>query len=571
MKSLTRLPIAMKLVLAFGSQALLLMLVGLAGLYAVSSMESFLDEKYRAVAEMRQDVPEANIAVLRHFNLVRRFVHDLAQQPELKTAMRQSETNLRQLFDRFRADAATPEIKKQLAQFEGYWSAYTVSVSKLTAAAQAGDMSGLTALEEATAQDFGNMEKSLDGLRQASNDQARQDIAGGAYAADRLRLITTCLFVIGLLLAVFLSWSMTHYLLRLLGGEPELALDIARKVAHGDLGVQIALRSGDKTSLLAALAEMNSRLGGLMREVRDAADASLRAAGQVEGSAQSLVRSASEHASSTEKTSAAIEGLTASVGQSADNAARTDALATRTAEQAAEGGRAVAESVEAMRQITKRVGVIDDIAYQTNLLALNAAIEAARAGAHGKGFAVVAAEVRKLAERSQTAAREIGTLALGSDQLAQRAGDLLTDIVPAIRQTADLVREIHATSREQADDIVQIHQTLGLIGHGTQSSAASAEQLSATAEEMHHQARRLTTLLDQFVAAVPSSAAATDAAQLPLAMRRPRTPLKPPSPANDSRPVPAIVPRQVQGLSVPGNRQVSQSGKSVDESQFERF
>lgn len=568
MKTLTRLPIAMKLILAFGSQALLLLVVGLAGLYAVSSMESFLEEKYRAVAEMRQDIPEATIAVLRHFNLVRRMAHEAAQAAELKATLRQSENNLRQLFDRFRVDATTPEIKRQLAQFEGYWTAYTISVSKLAAAAQSGDAAALQAQEGAAAQDFGNIEKSLDGLSQASAEQARLDIAGGANAADRLRVATTTLFVIGVLLAVGLSWGMTRYLLRLLGGEPELALDIARKVANGDLGVQIALRDGDKTSLLAALSDMNNRLGGLMREVRDAADASLRAAGQVEGSAQSLVRSASEHAASTEKTSAAIEGLTASVGQSADNAARTDALATRTAEQAAEGGRAVTESVEAMRQITKRVGVIDDIAYQTNLLALNAAIEAARAGAHGKGFAVVAAEVRKLAERSQTAAREIGTLALGSDQLAQRAGALLTDIVPAIRQTADLVREIHATSREQADDIVQIHQTLGLIGHGTQSSAASAEQLSATAEEMHHQARRLTTLLDQFVAAAPPSAA--DAAASAVVRRAPRAPMRPPQ-INDQRPVPPIVPRQVQGLSLPGNRQPSQSGKAVDESQFERF
>jgi methyl-accepting chemotaxis protein len=232
-------------------------------------------------------------------------------------------------------------------------------------------------------------------------------------------------------------------------------------------------------------------LARVMGEVRAAADALTGAANQVSATAQSLSQAASEQAASVEETTSQVDVMSASISQNSDNAKVTDGMATKTSKEAVEGGAAVSSTVAAMKQIASKIGIVDDIAYQTNLLALNAAIEAARAGEHGKGFAVVAAEVRKLAERSQEAAKEIGGLAINSVTMAERAGKLLDEIVPSIQKTSELVQEIAAASAEQSESVVQIGGAMGQLSKATQQNASASEQLAATSEELSGQAEQL--------------------------------------------------------------------------------
>ncbi|HEY5761466.1 MAG TPA: methyl-accepting chemotaxis protein [Steroidobacter sp.] len=233
------------------------------------------------------------------------------------------------------------------------------------------------------------------------------------------------------------------------------------------------------------------KLASLIEQVRAAAASLTDSATHVSATAQSLSQSATEQAASVEETTASVETMSASIAQNSDNAKITDGMATKTSKEAGEGGQAVTQTVTAMKQIAKKISIIDDIAYQTNLLALNAAIEAARAGAHGKGFAVVAAEVRKLAERSQEAAKEIGELASESVSTAEHAGELLGAIVPSIQRTSDLVQEITAASQEQTESVKQIGSAMDQLSLATQQNASASEELAATSEELSGQAGQL--------------------------------------------------------------------------------
>lgn len=315
-----------------------------------------------------------------------------------------------------------------------------------------------------------------------------------ALAATGLLDLKSAAAGIGLLLAVTLIVSGLASLLlaRSITGPVAQSAQVAFDIASGELGTAVAVMSTDEIGTLgAAMRSMIENLTAVVRKVSAASDTVAQGSRQLSVSAELLSQGAVEQAATGEELTSSIEQARMNIRQNADNALSTKQIAFRVSEDAEAGGKAVRETLAAIRDISAKTRVVEELARQTNLLALNAAIEAAREGEHGKGFAVVATEVRKLADRSQAAAKEIGRLSASGVTVAESAGALVAGIVGDIRKTAELVEEISSASEEQSAGADQNSTALSQFDEVVQKNAASAEEISATAEELSGQAESL--------------------------------------------------------------------------------
>ena len=311
----------------------------------------------------------------------------------------------------------------------------------------------------------------------------------------------------GALASLSYGWVIAQRVVRPLDG----AAQIARQVAAGNLQLDIdADQKGEVGNLYFYLDMMRKSLLGIAGDVHTGAYSTAHMAALLDASNTNLSARTEDQAASLQETAAAMEELTVTVKQNADNAQLANQLADASMQIAQRGGTVVSDVVTTMqgihdssRKIGDIVSLIESIAFQTNILALNAAVESARAGEAGRGFAVVAGEVRSLAQKSASAAKEIkglidesvGRMAVGSQQAA-KAGQTMQEIVESVQRVTDIMGEISMASEEQASGLGQINQAIAQMDGATHQNAALVQDLGQTVRALAGEAGNLRLSID---------------------------------------------------------------------------
>lgn len=298
-----------------------------------------------------------------------------------------------------------------------------------------------------------------------------------------------------LFLFFFIGWVISRFIVKPVEDIKSHLSD----VVNCDMNRQVEISGRDEMGeILCSVQSSKVLLGAICDQIKSVAtqlESRAILLSETINGVETSSRLQSEAASSM---AAAVEELTVSINQVAENASDVHHVSVSSKSAANDGGKIVQQvaadmsdihvvvtnTSTAVQQLGARsteiqsiVNTIQELADQTNLLALNAAIEAARAGENGRGFAVVADEVRKLAEKTTRSTHEISAMTLAISESTRSAVVEMNITVEKVKSGTDL-------AKQAGDAIIEIDLGAHRVQNGIQDITSSISEQSAVAQDI---------------------------------------------------------------------------------------
>jgi len=368
---------------------------------------------------------------------------------------------------------------------------------------------------------------------------SEQDALGPSLEASNQTTLN--LISIKTILALIISIFCSYFIARSITRPINRVVDIANKLAQGDLTLKIEQGSKDEIGqLFNALGNTVNKLRDIVGQISGASIEVSSSAAQLSVVTEQSSLGAKDQKSETVQVATAMVEMAATVQDVASIAVQAANAASHADNEANNGRKIVEKTLQTISQLSSVVDttsqrlvsleadsvsigeildVINDIADQTNLLALNAAIEAARAGDQGRGFSVVADEVRNLAQRTQESTLQIKTLieklqsgaknavksmSLGKEHAqssvieASKAKTALNSITQAVTHINDMNAQIASATEQQSIVTNDVSKNVTNVQLITDEGETATLQISQSSTELALLSGKLKSMIDHF-------------------------------------------------------------------------
>ncbi|MBX3623360.1 MAG: MCP four helix bundle domain-containing protein, partial [Rhizobacter sp.] len=259
-----------RLALGFGVVSLLLMVVATLALVHLSDMneniELIVHDRYAKVVHMNtMNAEVSNIGRdMRNAILTGDANRAKEEAARVLASRKRIGEAIEQLDKTIKAERAVA-LLKLIKEDQAKFTAGQERVLGLVAAGKRDDATGvlLGELQPVVSAFAANVQALSDfqsELMTKSSDEAMAEYLSA-------RNTTLALIVVALGLAAGVGYWITRVITRQLGGEPDYAAAVLARVAEGDLSVEVALQTGDDTSMLHAVKQTVGQLKAVIAEV----------------------------------------------------------------------------------------------------------------------------------------------------------------------------------------------------------------------------------------------------------------------------------------------------------------